>query len=61
MKKIFGLFLIAGMLVVSACGTGAKDEAATIDSTTVIETVVSDTAMAADTTTTTTTTTTNAE
>jgi hypothetical protein len=38
MKKFFGLFLIAGMLVVSACGTGNKEEAATTDSTAVEQT-----------------------
>jgi len=44
MKKIFGLFLIAGMLVISACGSGAKEEATTTDSTAVQETAVVDTA-----------------
>ncbi len=51
MKKFFGLFLIAGMLVISACGSGNKEEATTTDSTAVQETTV-DTAVApvADTT-----------
>jgi hypothetical protein len=35
MKKFFGLFLIAGMLVISACGTGNKEEGTTTDSTAV--------------------------
>ncbi|MFZ4740115.1 MAG: hypothetical protein ACOYLE_03005 [Bacteroidales bacterium] len=49
MKKIFGLFLIAGMLVISACGTGAKEEATTTDSTAVMETPVDSTTVVADT------------
>jgi ABC-type glycerol-3-phosphate transport system substrate-binding protein len=50
MKKIFGLFLIAGMLVISACGGGAKQDATATDSTKVTETPVADTTMVADTT-----------
>lgn len=51
MKKLFGLFLIAGILVVSACSSGNKDESATTDSTAVQETTVDTTAQVADTTT----------
>ena len=51
MKKIFGLFLIAGMLVVSACGTGSKTDVTTTDSTSVTTTTVDSTAVVADTTT----------
>ena len=52
MKKIFGLFLIAGILVVSACGTGAKQDATATDSTAVTETLAVDTTtVVADTTT----------
>jgi hypothetical protein len=51
MKKIFGLFLIAGMLVISACGSGAKEDVAKTDSTAVQETPsVDSTAVKADTT-----------
>ncbi len=51
MKKFFGLFLIAGMLVVSACGTGNKEEAAAVDSTVApVETVDTAVAPVADTT-----------
>ncbi len=52
MKKFFGLFLIAGMLVISACGTGNKEEATAVDSTVVPENteVVMDTTAVADTT-----------
>jgi hypothetical protein len=49
MKKIFGLFLIAGILVISACGTGAKQETPA-DSTAVMETPVDSTVVVADTT-----------
>lgn len=52
MKKFFGLFFIAGMLVFSACGSGAKEEAKTTDSTAVMETPVDSAAVVADTTTT---------
>jgi hypothetical protein len=46
MKKFFGLFLIAGMLVISACGTGNKEEGTTTDTTAVdqMEQVVDTTA-----------------
>ena len=50
MKKFFGLFLIAGMLVISACGSGAKEEAKTTDSTAVKTTVVDSTMTKTDTT-----------
>lgn len=51
MKKFFGLFLIAGMLVISACGSGNKEEATTTDSTAApVETVDTTTAPVADTT-----------
>jgi len=43
MKKIFGLFLFAGMLAVTACGSGAKEEVTTTDSTTVTEVTVDST------------------
>ncbi|NVN93744.1 MAG: hypothetical protein HXX18_00530 [Bacteroidetes bacterium] len=51
MKKIFGLFLIAGMLVISACGSGAKEEAKTTDSTAVMQAPADSAAVVADTTT----------
>ncbi|MFZ4400187.1 MAG: hypothetical protein ACOYO1_09145 [Bacteroidales bacterium] len=50
MKKIFGLFLIAGMLVISACD-GAKQDTPATDSTAVTETPVDTAAAVADTTT----------
>ena len=52
MKKIFGLFLIAGILVISACGSGAKQEAPK-DSTAVATPAVDTTVVKADTTATT--------
>ncbi|MCX6232012.1 MAG: hypothetical protein NTZ33_10765 [Bacteroidetes bacterium] len=32
MKKLFGLLFVAGILAISACGSGAKDEAKKTDS-----------------------------
>ncbi|MEI6695230.1 MAG: hypothetical protein WCO13_04090 [Bacteroidota bacterium] len=50
MKKFFGLFLVAGILVISACGSGAKTEVPA-DSTAVSTPAVDTTAVVADTTT----------
>jgi hypothetical protein len=49
MKKLFGLLFVAGILAISACGSGAKEEPKTTDS---LATPVADTAVApvADTT-----------